>query len=152
MQVSAAGLFNDILDRVLHPKALALDELDEAAQQFRELFRQYGMSAERVLQENRDKLEDSRRKIEGAITARSTGGRKSGMTRAQKTAALDAAVSKILPTLSGSHRKQPQSAGAIQAVRDKLPAKIKKSYKSGSAISKSVGRLRGLIIRTRTET
>jgi hypothetical protein len=138
VQVSSPGLFNEILDRMAQPpKALPLDELDEAAQQFRELFRRYQVPVERVLEENR-------RKIEGESATRSKGGKNSGKTRAQKTAALDAAVSDILPTLRGSYPKHPQSAGAIQAIIDKLPTEIKKSYKSGSAISKSVGRVRGL--------
>jgi hypothetical protein len=171
-QESSPGLFNDILDRMAQPpKALPIDELDDAAQQFRELLRQYGVPVKRVLEENRRKIaenhgeieeshrqiednrreieekrrkiEEAQRKIDGTIAARSKGGKISGKTRVQKTVALDAAVREILPTLSGSHRKQPQSAGAIQAVRDKLPTNIKESYKSGSAISKSIGRVRG---------
>jgi hypothetical protein len=143
VQVSGPGLFNDLLDRMYHPKALALDELDEAAQQRQTLYRQRQVPVER-------KLEENRRQIETASAARSKGGKNSGKTRVKTTTALDAEVSQILPTLSGSHRKQPQSAGAIQAIRDKLPEIIRNNYKSDAAISKSVGRVRGLKARTET--
>jgi len=178
VQVSSPGLFNDILGRTAQPpKALAIDELDDAAQQFRELLGQYGVPVKRVLEDNRRKIaenhreieeshrkiednrreieekrrqiEEAQRKIEGTIAARSKGGQISGETRAQKTAELDAAVLKILPTLTGAFRKQSQSAGAIQAIRDRLPADIKKNYESDSPIRKSVGRVVGVKTRTR---